>query len=77
MSARDANFFIILSSSSYIHVQHLLAPHGALAVTAFSYPPTTITTTTTTSIFSKYSPQTSQIQAVEEASTGLCVGVSP
>ena len=60
----------------------LLAPHGALAVTAFSYPPTTTTTTittttTTTSIFSKYSPQTSQIQAVEEASTGLCVGVSP
>ena len=63
----------------------LLAPHGALAVTAFSYPPTitttTITTTTITttitSIFSKYSPQTSQIQAVEEASTGLCVGVSP
>ena len=62
----------------------LLAPHGALAVTAFSYPPTITTTTTTTTItttitsmFSKYSPQTSQIQAVEEASTGLCVGVSP
>ena len=55
----------------------LLALHGALAVTAFSYPTTTTTTTTITSIFSKHSPQTSQIQAVEEASTGLCVGVSP
>ena len=28
-------------------------------------------------IFSKYSPQTSQIQFLEDASTGLCVGAIP
>ena len=56
---------------------YLLAPNGALAVTAFSYPTTTTTITTTTSIFSKYSPQTSQVQAVEEGLTGTWVGVIP
>ena len=29
------------------------------------------------SIFSKYSPQTSQNQSLEEASNGLCVGATP
>ena len=36
--------------------------------------PTTLSSTT---IFSKYSPQTSQIQFLEEASTGLCVEAIP
>ena len=30
-----------------------------------------------TTIFSKYSPQTSQNQCLEEASIGLCVGATP
>ena len=34
-------------------------------------------TTTTTTIFSKYSPQTSQIQFLEEASTGRCIEAIP
>ena len=32
---------------------------------------------TTTTIFSNYSPQTSQNQSLEEAPNGLCVGATP
>ena len=42
----------------------LLAPHGALAVIAFRYSPTLLPSPP---IFSKYSPQTSQNQSLEEA----------
>ena len=54
---------------------YFLALHGALAGIAFSYsllpyyPPT--------SIFSKYYPQTSENQFLEEALTGLCVIAIP
>ena len=48
----------------------------AQAVTAFSYSlPSSYYSTTT--IFSKYSPQTSQNQSLEEASNGLCEGATP
>ena len=54
---------------------NLLAPHGTLAVIAFRYYYST--TLPSPPIFSKYSPQTSQNQCLEEASIGLCVGATP
>ena len=42
---------------------------GSHSIQLLSYPPTTM--------FSKYSPQTSQNQSLEEASNGLCVGANP
>ena len=56
---------------------YLLAPHGALAVIAFRYYPTLPYPTLLSTIFSKYSPQTSQNQSLEEASNSLCVGANP
>ena len=55
---------------------YLLAPHGALTVIAFSYLPPTLLYSTTC-IFSKYSPQTSENQSLEEVSNGLSVEASP
>ena len=61
------NLMVCLSS-------YLLAPHGAQAVIAFRYSPTLLLPSPP--IFSKYYPQTSQIQSLEETSNGLCVGAN-
>ena len=58
--------YLNLSESLNLLALRLLAPHEAQAFTAFS-----------NSIFSKYSPKTSQIQFLEEASTGQGVGATP
>ena len=54
----------------------LLASHGAQAVIVFNYS-THLYYSTTITVFSKYSSQTFQIQFLEEASTGQCVGANP
>ena len=53
-----------------IEYSTLISSTGALEFTAFSDP-------STHPVFSVYSPQTSQIQAVEEGLSRTCVGVSP
>ena len=74
-----ANYYNKVTDDWLKYVENqLLAPHGAQAVIAFShYYYYSTTTTTTTTIFSKYSPQISQNQCLEEASIGLCVGATP
>ena len=74
------NFRYLSLTSSTITIFPLstciLAPHGAQAFIAFSYS-TTTTTLLYYSIFSKYSPKTSENQFLEEALTGLCVIAIP
>merc|ERR1711873_124185 len=69
-------YFILLYLTYLYKFINLLAPHGAQAVIAFRYSPTLLLLPSPP-IFSKYSPQTSQNQSLEEASNGLCVEATP